>query len=123
MSNSLFGVFIVKRDKNVITVVQTGNYDEASKAWDELTDQWTKCILDKKPFILSNNVNKSAFDPGLIEEIMLKTVELTNRINPNNPFMQEMQRSGFSNTFGSYTQQSSTNSYTAEELLDRGFNY
>ncbi len=123
MSNNLFGVFIVKKDKNVISIIQTSNYEEAEKIWNVLTEQWTKCILDRKPFILSNAVNKSAFDPGMIEEITIKTVELANRINPNNPFLQEMQRNGFSNTFGNYMGQSSTNPRPTEELLDLGFNF
>ena len=121
-NNTIFSVFIVKKDQDVLQIVQSADFEEAKHAWDSLVDQWTKCVMDRKPFIISNSVNCIAFDPGIISEISLKTTELTNRINPNNPYAQQMVKRGFSNTFGNFTQSTNTQ-HPAEELLDNGFNF
>lgn len=128
MSNTelkpVFSVLLLKKDQNVISIVQTENYDEAKRVWSDLVERWTKAILDRRPFILDDGINASAFDPGLIHEILIKSIQLTNRINPNNPYLTEAQQGGFSNTFGRYSsQQGGNGQFPLGELMDNGFKY
>jgi hypothetical protein len=122
---SLFGVFIVFKDGNSAQIVQTENYDEARKAWTELVERWTRCVKDQVPFVLDDGLDASASDPGLIHKIFIKSIQLTNRINPNNPWLNQAQTGGFSNTFrnASVNPGELQSSYQSEELMDRGFKF
>ena len=121
--NNIFGVYIIKKDQNVITIMQTENFDEAKKSWEAYVERWVKCINDKRPFIIDVGISATAFDPGLISEILIKSMELSNRINPSNPYAQQMQEQGFSNTFGRYASKNNNPLGSSEELLDRGYQF
>jgi hypothetical protein len=94
----LYAVYILKRDNSHITAIETKSFDEAHNLWKELRDKWTKAIKETLPFELSKPII-TAFDPGLIYEITLKPViEITDTINPNNPYHQQMIKNGLSST-------------------------
>ena len=120
---NMFAVSIIRKDQTIITLLQTENLEEARRVWQSNVDRWTKCINDRRPFIIGNDINTTAIDPGLISEILVKTIELTSRINPNNPFLQQMNEQGFSNTFGRYTSKNNNPFSTTEELLDKGYQF
>jgi hypothetical protein len=99
---TLYGLFILKRDGDHISVLETDNYDEVFESWKQLKDQWTSCVQDSKPFELLKPI-VTAFDPNLIYEITVKPVVETTASSKNyNPYREQMNKEGFSNTFGNH---------------------
>lgn len=100
--NNLYSVLILRHDQQHVIIVQTDNKDEARNAYTELVDKWSLALKESQPFLIDNGITASATDPKMISDIRLEATAINNRINPNNPFMQEMQSNGFSNTFSKY---------------------
>lgn len=115
----VFAVTMMKRDQNHTIVAQTENIEEARRIWDQLVAQWTKCVRESTPFIIDTNVVATAFDPGMIYEITIKSTELTSRFNPNNPYQNNMQQHGFTETFGKFSRAGTV----GQDVLDNGFAY
>lgn len=92
-----YGLLILKRDQDHIQVMETEDFKEADKLWEDLTERWTTCLSETKPFRLRSPIITS-FDPGLIYEITIRPVTESTR-NPDNPYQAKMQKEGFSATF------------------------
>lgn len=105
-----YAVLVLKRDQDHVSVMDTDKFEEADKKWSELTLQWTECLHEQKPFQLRKPLI-TAFDPGLIYEITVRPVSDVIK-NPDNPYQQDMQRRGFSATFGNKG---------GSEMLDGGY--
>lgn len=97
---TLYALYILRRDGDHISVVESLDYDEVYESYLKLTTQWSECIKENRPFSLKVPVVTS-FDPGLIYEITVKPVihEQT-QTKYDNPYQQEMIKKGFSGAFG-----------------------
>lgn len=96
----IYGVYIFRKDQEHLTILESTNFEECFKAWEELQLKWTEAVKEVKPFVLKDPV-LTAFEPGLIYEIMLRPImKQTASINTNNPYARQMLTHGFGNTFG-----------------------
>jgi hypothetical protein len=109
----VYSVWIMRRDQSHITVLETSNFEEADKAYQELEARWTTALKDQLPFKLRSPYMTS-FDPGLIYEISLLPFGNTN-VQVDNPYQVQMRQNGFSNTFGKVTK--------GGDMLDNGYKY
>lgn len=102
-SKTSYGLFVLRRNEDHISVLETDNYDEAYEAWETLKQQWAKCINESLPFELTSPV-VTAFDPNLIYEIILKPVveTMANNSRNFNPYKQAMHQNGLQNTLGNH---------------------
>ena len=94
-----YGVLILRKDQEHITVLETADFQAAHAAWKKLNEQWTACIKDNVPFSIESPIVTS-FDPGLIKEITVRpevTPTETNR-GVNNPYEQQMRKEGLQAT-------------------------
>lgn len=118
----MFAVTLLKRDQQHIIISQTENYDEARATWTKLVEAWTRALKDQHPLVLDNSVTATAFDPGLVYEITIKTMDLTSRVNTSNPYTQDMLANGFSNSFGA-ARGSNMAHDPGQGVLDGGFKF
>jgi hypothetical protein len=105
----IYEVLIIKQDHNHITVKQTDNYDSAFEKWNLLTEDWTKALKEKVPFILKDPII-TAFDPGIIKEITVRPVMEVPESKYDNPYQKQMLKKGLSGMFNSIP-----------DLLDEGY--
>ncbi len=96
----IYQTLILRRDGNHISIVESTDFEKCYKAWETLQGQWAECAKEVRPFILKDPVI-TAFEPGLIYEIILQPVMSASKaVNENNPYAKQMLDRGFSNTFG-----------------------
>ena len=110
----VYSVWVMRRDQSHITVLETSNFEEADKVYQELETRWTTALKEQVPFKLRAPY-VTAFDPGLIYEISLLPFGNTTKVNSDNPYQQSMQQNGFSNTFGKVARSS--------DVLDGGYKF
>lgn len=97
----LYGLFIMRRDENHISVIESLNYDEVFEAYKKLVADWAACVKELRPFSLSTPV-VTTFDPGLIYEITVRPILAETAVSKyDNPYQQKMMKNGFQNTFAS----------------------
>lgn len=120
VQQKMFAVTVLRRDEQHMILVQTPSQDEARKAWTVLLERWKTAIKEQTPFVLDNDVTATAFDPGLIYEITIKSTDLTSRFSQNNPYQNEMATNGFSNSWEKF---SGGAAKQGNELLDSGFKF
>lgn len=119
MSNSSEKVsyaVLIKRRGNLepVVILESSNFDECFKLWEELHNNWEICIKETKPFVLKTPV-VTAFDPALIFEICV--VPFSNNFSQQNgnPYVRRMKQEGFSKALEGY-------SNTGPDVLDGGYN-
>lgn len=111
MTNKIiYGVWLLKRDQDHIQVLETDNFETADKLWEELTEKWTTCLHEEKPFKLRSPIVTS-FDPGLIYEVTIRPASFSDEKTLDNPYQAKMQKEGFSSSF------------RGGAMLDGGFKY
>lgn len=95
-----YTVLVLRKDGDNITAVESADFEECYKVWEELQGKWTEAVKEVKPFVLKDPI-LTAFEPGLIYEITLRPLSYKkSQINTNNPYARDMLDRGFSNTFG-----------------------
>lgn len=107
---ALYALWILRRDQEHISVIESSNYDEVFEVYNKVKAQWAACIKDQTPFELTKPIVTS-FDPGLIYEITVKPITETTVSKYDNPYSQQMVKNGFSSTFRP----------TTPDLLDGGY--
>ena len=108
----VYNVIIMRRNQDHIIAVETENYDEAYEVWTKLKGVWLNALKEEIPFEMEKPI-VTAFDPGLIFEIRVLPVTVS-KSTRHNPYAAEMQREGFTKTFGKISGQGS-------DLLDKGY--
>jgi hypothetical protein len=97
----LYGLYIMRKDENHISVIESLNYDEVFEAYKKLTVEWGICVKEQRPFSLSAPV-VTTFDPGLIYEITVRPIMAEQNVSKyDNPYQQKMMKNGLTNMFGS----------------------
>lgn len=97
----VYETLILRRDGQHIVAIQSTEFEKCYQKWEALHTQWQECAKEVKPFIVKDPI-LTAFEPGLIYEILLQPVMTATKaiVNENNPYAKEMLNRGFSNTFG-----------------------
>jgi hypothetical protein len=108
----LYEVWIVKYNDEPISVISTDKYDAAYERWEQLKDIWVNAIKDKVPFVLTKPI-VTAFDPGTIKEVTLRPVMKMTESKYENPYQQQMLKSGLTQTL--------RNSVPQHPILDGGY--
>lgn len=107
-----YGVFILRKDFEHISVKETKDFQEAYATWKDLNEKWTHSIKEGVPFVLESPIVTS-FDPGLIKEITIQPEMKvdTNRGGINNPYEQKMNSEGLASAL----------KFRGQSLLDEGY--
>jgi hypothetical protein len=96
---SLYALYIMRKDENHITAIESSNYDEVYEMYKKLTQEWAICVKEQKPFSMVEPV-VTTFDPGLIYEITVRPVVVEQNLSKyDNPYQKKMLEKGFSNAF------------------------
>jgi hypothetical protein len=93
-----YGVYVLKKSQDHISVKETESYDEAFAIWVELKERWAMCIKEQKPFEIVKPI-VTAFDPGMIYEVTLRPVPQVAASLGNNPYAAQAQQQGFGSMF------------------------
>lgn len=98
----VYEVLILRKDGQHITAMQSIEFEQCYKVWENLHNIWLECAKEVKPFILKDPI-LTAFEPGLIYEIILRPIMTAPKsLNENNPYARSMLDQGFSSTFGNH---------------------
>ena len=115
-NKQVYVIWIMRRDAEHITTTEFSKFEEVYTEWKRLKESWHKCATEHCPFELLKPI-VTAFDPGLISEIRIVTYvaqESSNNVNNVvNPYSQEMQKKGLTETLNKYKQ--------GYDLLDGGY--
>lgn len=113
-AKEVYAVWILRRDNEPISVLETQNFEEAESAHRELVQRWIAAIKEEIPFELRAPII-TAFAPGLIYEITIRPY--ANPVLSSNPYQQQMQQNGFSSTFSNNARGATNN------ILDSGYKF
>lgn len=108
-SKSVYALWVLRRDGDHISVIESSNYDEVYEAYNEVKAKWISSIKEQTPFELTKPV-VACFDPGLIYEVTIKPITQVSSSRYENPYQQEMVKNGFSTTFK-----------PSSDILDNGY--
>lgn len=95
--STIYGVIIHRRTTPLV-VLESDDFEECKKLWEELQDQWVKASKELVPFVLKTPV-MTAFEPALIYEISLIPVVEQTTTQSDNPYHRDMVQNGLGSTF------------------------
>lgn len=90
---------ILRKNGEHISVLESTKFDDCLKCWESLQNQWADCAKEMKPFIIKDPVI-TAFEPGLIYEILVRPLYSEESANSNNPYTKRMYEQGLTRTLG-----------------------
>lgn len=106
-------VRLFRKDQEVLDLLVSEDFKSCKEIWNKLHQQWQNCHKEEEVFVLEKPI-MTAFEPGLISEIILiPYTDIANLVDNDNPYQQEMQKRGLVDTMkgvGNYP-----------EMLDGGF--
>jgi hypothetical protein len=93
-------VKLVRKDGNTVDLVETKEFSVAKSVWGKSHAQWAAAVEERRPYLIEEPCDNgfiTAFDPSLIQEILILPVELQEQTD--NPYKRRMQKEGFGGMF------------------------
>lgn len=91
----IYEVLVLRNDGQHMVAKSSDNYDTCFEAWKSLVAKWENAITNKIPLSIVEPV-VTAFDPGLIKEILLRPLMKVPESRYDNPYQKEMMNKGLS---------------------------